>query len=129
MKKYMVCCGYSIEHVEYEVKKAIDDGFVLEGGVSIAPSDDGSFFYAQAVSLRAKEKPDQNESVNLSFQKRVIEEKADLDEKRRKLLAFSTTDAFRRLDQAEKDRLRTQHSVMGVYSEILHQRIAAFRLP
>jgi hypothetical protein len=129
MKKYMVCSGDSIQEIEYRVKNAIEDGFILDGGVSIAHSEDGSFFYAQAVSLRAKEKPDQNESVNLSFQKRVIEEKADLDEKRRKLLAFSTTDAFRWLDQAEKDRLRTQHSVMGVYSEILHQRIAAFRLP
>jgi hypothetical protein len=59
-------------------------------------------------------------------QQRVVDEKAELDEKREKLLAFFNTDLFRGLDQAEKDRLRTQHGVMGVYSEILHQRIAAF---
>lgn len=59
-------------------------------------------------------------------QQRVVDEKAELDERRSKLLAFFNTDLFRRLDQAEKDRLRTQHSVMGVYSEVLGQRITAF---
>ena len=57
---------------------------------------------------------------------RVILEKKELDEKREKLLAFFNTDIFRHLDQAEKDRLRIQHSVMGVYAEILFCRIAAF---
>lgn len=59
-------------------------------------------------------------------QQRVVDEKKELDDKRDKLVAFFSTDLFRGLDQAEKDRLRTQHGVMGVYSEILHQRIAAF---
>jgi hypothetical protein len=61
-----------------------------------------------------------------TFQDRVREEKTELDEKRQKLLTFFNTDIFRSLDQAEKDRLRVQHSVMGVYSEILLQRISAF---
>lgn len=60
------------------------------------------------------------------YQQRVVDEKVELDEKQEKLLAFFNTDLFRGLDQAEKDRLRTQHGVMGVYSEILHQRISAF---
>ena len=60
------------------------------------------------------------------FQQRVVSEKSDLDGKREKLLAFLNTDIFRGLPQAEKDRLRTQLSVMGVYSDILNQRIAAF---
>jgi len=76
-----------------------------------------------------EENPVQNESVSSSFQERVIAEKSELDEKRRKLLEFFITDTFRSLDQAEKDRLRSQHSVMGVYSEILLQRIAAFKMP
>ncbi len=59
-------------------------------------------------------------------QQRVVDEKSELDDKRGKLLRFFNTDLFRRLDQAEKDRLRTQHSVMGVYSEVLGQRITAF---
>lgn len=61
-----------------------------------------------------------------TFQDRVKAEKIELDEKRQKLLDFFNTDIFRSLDQAEKDRLRVQHGVMGVYSEILLQRIAAF---
>jgi hypothetical protein len=61
------------------------------------------------------------------YQQRVVDEKKDLDDKRAKLLSFFNTDLFRGLDQAEKDRLRTQHSIMGVYSEILHQRISAFK--
>lgn len=59
-------------------------------------------------------------------QERAVTEKAELDSKRTALLTFFTSDLFRELDQAEKDRLRTQHGVMGLYSDILHQRIAAF---
>ncbi len=61
------------------------------------------------------------------YQDRVRKEKLDLDEKRASLISFFNTDIFRQLDQAEKDRMRTQHSIMGVYSEILHQRISAFK--
>lgn len=60
------------------------------------------------------------------YQQRVVDEKTELDNKRNKLLAFFNTDEFRRLDQAEKDRLRTQNGIMGVYTEILQQRITAF---
>lgn len=63
----------------------------------------------------------------IEYQERVVKEKADLDEKRTNLLNFFNTDTFRNLDQAEKDRMRVQHSIMGVYSEVLHQRIAAFK--
>lgn len=59
-------------------------------------------------------------------QQRVIDEKTELDDKRTKLLSFLNTDLFYSLDQAEKDRLRTQHGIMGLYSELLGQRITAF---
>jgi hypothetical protein len=59
-------------------------------------------------------------------QKRVVDERAELDLRRDNLAKFMTTDVFWSLDRAESDRLRTQHSVMGVYSDILSQRIAAF---
>lgn len=61
------------------------------------------------------------------YQDRVRQEGVELNEKREALLRFFNTDTFRNLDQAEKDRLRTQHSVMGVYGGILQQRIAAFK--
>ncbi len=59
-------------------------------------------------------------------QQRVVDEKKELDDKREKLIAFFCTPIFAALDQSEKDRLRLQHGVMGIYSEILGQRIAAF---
>lgn len=59
-------------------------------------------------------------------QQRVVDEKKELDDKREKLLTFINGSVFRNLEQAEKDRLLTQYGVMGVYSEILHQRIRAF---
>ena len=69
---------------------------------------------------------DFKEETMKEFQERVVEEKKQLDEKRHTLEQFFTSSLFRELDQAEKDRLRTHHSVMGVYSEIQHQRISAF---
>jgi len=61
------------------------------------------------------------------YQQRVVDEKNELDTRRGRLLLFFNSDLFRSLDQAEKDRLRTQYSVMGVYSDILNQRISAFQ--
>jgi hypothetical protein len=59
-------------------------------------------------------------------QQLVIDEKTELDDKRGKLAAFSTTQAFRGLDDDEKSRLYRQLEVMAEYSEILGDRIAAF---
>jgi hypothetical protein len=58
---------------------------------------------------------------------RVIAEKAALDEKRDALLRFMSTTTFRELDQGEQDRMRSQYGVMGLYSEILLQRLSAWR--
>jgi hypothetical protein len=54
---------------------------------------------------------------------RVVDEAIELDDKRAKLLAFFKSDTYRDLDQAERNILRIQYSVMTVYSDILHQRI------
>jgi len=62
-------------------------------------------------------------------QVRVVEEKKELDEKVNKLLVFLFTPTFDALDESEKARLRLQHSVMKLYSDILGQRIAAFVPP
>jgi len=59
-------------------------------------------------------------------QQRVVDEKKELDDKRGKLIVFFNTPIFAALEQSEKDRLSVQLGVMGVYSEILAQRIAAF---
>ena len=59
-------------------------------------------------------------------QQRVITEKADLDEKLGKLLAFFQTPIFAGLSEAERSRLRNQARFMDGYSAVLGERIAAF---
>jgi hypothetical protein len=62
-----------------------------------------------------------------SFQRRVVIEQMELDEKLDKLLAFMQTDAFGYLDDDERSRLRRQYSAMQDYSRILAERIANFK--
>ena len=60
-------------------------------------------------------------------QQRVVDEKADLDEKATALnqfIAYNTI--FETLDAAEKERLKVQNDLMWQYSEVLGARIAAF---
>ena len=60
------------------------------------------------------------------FQERVVQEKAELDEKIVKLKAFLETDTFKSLSVKEIDRLNRQFRAMCEYSSILGDRIAAF---
>lgn len=59
-------------------------------------------------------------------QQRVVDEKAELDERAAKLHAFINTTWFAGLDEAERHRMRTQFVAMNTYSDILGERIAAF---
>jgi hypothetical protein len=59
-------------------------------------------------------------------QQQVIDEKAELDEKRTKLATFREGELFASLPAEEQERLIRQHSCMTEYSEILGERIAAF---
>jgi len=62
------------------------------------------------------------------FQQRVIDEKAALDEKVAKLNDFiAHSPLFEAIDPAEQERLKVQNDIMWQYSEILGQRIAAFK--
>lgn len=62
-----------------------------------------------------------------AYQQRVIDEKADLDAKREKLVAFTHSDAFAALPFLEQERMNTQAHLMTAYSGVLADRIAAFR--
>jgi len=63
----------------------------------------------------------------LPHQQRVIDEKAALDDKAKKLGEFiSENPLFEKLDAAEQERMKVQNDIMWQYSEILGQRIAAF---
>lgn len=59
-------------------------------------------------------------------QQRVVEEKAELDERTTKLAEFTATPVFNRLNDDEKGRLLEQLDVMTKYSRILARRIANF---
>lgn len=59
-------------------------------------------------------------------QQRVIDERAELNDKMVKLEAFTDTPLFASLDEAERRRLMAQHGAMFAYSTILTERIAAF---
>lgn len=60
-------------------------------------------------------------------QQRVVDEKADNDERMAKLGAFMDSNPlFGKLDEAEQKRMARQHSLMFQLSIVLGERIAAF---
>ena len=63
----------------------------------------------------------------LPHQERVLKEKEELNEKLLKLKVFiNKSNDFLSLDASERNRLLNQMNVMGEYSRILGERIAAF---
>lgn len=61
-------------------------------------------------------------------QQRVIDEKADLDERAKKLSDFiGNNPMFETLDPEEQERMKVQNDLMWQYSEVLGERIAAFQ--
>ena len=60
------------------------------------------------------------------YQRRVVVEAFDLQEKTDKLKTFLTTPQFQSLDEAEQNRLRVQLTEMEGYLAMLDQRLAAF---
>ncbi len=61
-----------------------------------------------------------------AFQKRVIEEKQELDTKRDKLTEFLKSPNRIKVPEDEQERLTRQLAVMEVYSGILAERIVHF---
>lgn len=59
-------------------------------------------------------------------QQRVVDERAELDERLQKLMTFTCTPTFAALPGPERDRLAKQADTMAKYSEILGERIEAF---
>lgn len=59
-------------------------------------------------------------------QQRVIDEKAELDEKIEKLRKFTLTDIFKDLGSHDKILLSDQLYSMSQYSDILEERISLF---
>jgi hypothetical protein len=61
------------------------------------------------------------------FQDRVVVEKTELDHKIERLRSFVNGRVFSSLDGEEQQRMTIQLSYMDAYSEILGQRIGAFK--
>ena len=59
-------------------------------------------------------------------QQRVVDEKAELDEKSAKLNTFFNTARFDKLSSEEQDRMHRQYECMVRYSAVLGERIVAF---
>ena len=59
-------------------------------------------------------------------QQRVIDEKAELDERREKLGAFKNSVTFAQLPWHEQERMNTQAHLMTMLSAVLGERIANF---
>ncbi len=60
------------------------------------------------------------------FQQRVVDEKAELDEKLGKLSGFIRSDIYKGLPIEEQGRLQFQWWLMKGYSDVLGYRIAGF---
>lgn len=63
----------------------------------------------------------------LDHQKRVVNEKQELDEKAKALSDFiGSNPLFLKVDTEEQERMKQQCEIMWQYSEILGKRIQAF---
>jgi len=60
-------------------------------------------------------------------QQRVVREKDELDAKIASLIAFIVSDNFNGICESERKRMRRQEVLMELYSEVLAERIAAFK--
>lgn len=61
------------------------------------------------------------------YQQHVVEEKRDLDNKLFHLTLFVLTESFYEVSDAEQMRLQRQELLMRLYSQVLGERIAAFK--
>jgi len=57
------------------------------------------------------------------FKTRLLDEKAQLDERRSKLSPFIDSEKFKELPQVQQSLLKAQYGVMSTYSVILNERI------
>lgn len=63
------------------------------------------------------------------YQLRVVEEKADLDRRLKALTAFLNSTPFLMLDDHNQRLLLRQRTLMVALSDVLGERIAAFKAP
>jgi len=65
-------------------------------------------------------------TLELTYQRRVVDEREELSEKIVKLAKFFDTQVYQSLPVAEQDRMLRQLTHMNDYRDVLDERIAAF---
>lgn len=63
-----------------------------------------------------------------AYQKRVIDECRELEDKLQKLLEFSATQIFLDLSDEEREMLLRQKQIMLAYTKVLHERINYWKI-
>ena len=105
-----------------------DDGYLVEyadGGKTNDPRHAGYISWSPKDVFERSYRPMQGHGLP-PYQQRVVTEKADLDERLGRLLAFFQTPSFEFMAETERSRLRNQARFMEGYSAVLKERIAAF---
>lgn len=106
-----------------------DDGYLVEypdGGAPNTHEYTGYISWSPKAQFEAAYRERPALEGLLPHQQRVVDEKAELDEKMDKLTAFMDTPIFATVPAAEQERLVMQLMHMGSYTAVLHERIAAF---
>ena len=106
-----------------------DDGYLVEyldGGKPNVVGFDGYVSWSPKMQFEAAYIEIGNDTGLKPHQIRVLGEKAELDYKRAKLIAFINSPFFENVDAIERNRLTRQLTFMDDYSAVLGERIIGF---
>lgn len=106
-----------------------DDGYLVEyldGGKPNVVGFDGYVSWSPKAQFEAAYIEIGNDTGLKPHQIRVLGEKAELDYKRAKLIAFINGPFFDKVDPSERHRLARQLTFMDDYSAVLGERIMDF---
>lgn len=106
-----------------------DEGYLVEytdGGKPNHPNHTGYISWSPKQQFETAYFPVANAEGLAPHQVRVIGEKAQLDVKLAKLMAFQESPIYSTVDSDEQSRLSMQRDAMAAYSQVLGLRIAAF---
>jgi len=108
----------------------LDEGYLVEymdGGKANTVKYVGYISWSPKAQFEAAYTEIPNtDTMQYAYQVRIAAEKAELDRKREKLIAFVQSAAFDGLDVQERGRLTRQLTIMDDYSAVLGERLCAF---
>ena len=108
----------------------LDEGYLVEymdGGKANTVKYVGYISWSPKAQFEAAYNEVPNADTMLyAYQVRVAAEKAELDKKREKLIAFVQSQAFNGLDLHDRTLMTRQLTIMDDYSAVLGERLCAF---